>query len=159
MSLPFPHEYNSVKLSLMLTFFFPVSSLKIAYSAQLLSCFQGNENGAWHCGSFMQIIVRLAVLQDRESTANRHLSRTAWQWPGSKLPYIAAFHSQPPVTLVQAKWNHEMGFIIPFYWEEKLRYKTIKCLYIGHLVPPVLDLSLQSWLPTSTLLLLLNLQT
>lgn len=72
MSLPFPHEYNSVKLSLMLTLiFFSVLSPKIAYSAQLLSCFQGNENGAWHCGSFMQIIARLAVLQDSESTAKQ----------------------------------------------------------------------------------------
>lgn len=144
----------------LIFFFFSVLSPKIAYSAQLLSCFQGNESGAWHCGSLMQSIVRLAVFQDRESTAAWVFIKDSLTVPGASI----TLHLQPfiPNALSPSrKPNGNMKWILlsPFHREEKRRYKTSKCLYKGHVAPPRLDLNLQIWLPPGTFLLPLNLQT
>lgn len=96
MSLPFPHVQHPVKLSLYVHVdFFPLLcfsmlSPKIAYSPQLLYCFQGNENGAWHCGNLMQIAVQLAVLQDNKSAATWAFIKDSLTTPEA---HITVYHS------------------------------------------------------------------
>lgn len=56
---------------LALIFFFCFSILgpknSIFYPTALM--LSSKEKGAWHCGRFMQILVKLALLQDSKSTA------------------------------------------------------------------------------------------
>lgn len=61
----------------------------------------------------MQIIVRLAVLQGNENTAKWAFIKDSDGPRGPNYLTFAAFHSQPPVTLMQAKWKQEMDLIIP----------------------------------------------
>lgn len=99
----------------LIFFFFLVLSPKIACSVQLLYRFQGNENGAWHCGSFMQIVARLAALPGCE-IAHRQMGVYQGQARRSRsLNYLtsAAFRSRPPVALMQARQKQEMDLIIP----------------------------------------------
>lgn len=145
----------------LIFFFFLVLSPKIACSVQLLYRFQGNENGAWHCGSFMQIVARLAALPGCE---NAHRQMGVHQGQRDSPGVWITLHPQPFVPdplspSCKPDRNRRWIWLSPFYRVEKLRYETTPCLYKGLLAPSVLGLNLQIWLPLDTLLLLLRLQT
>lgn len=136
MSLPFPQEYKPVKLPLYahidFFFFLPVLSPKIAYSAQLLSCFQGNENGARHCGSFNANHSEAGCASRPREHCQTASIQDSLTVPGSTLPYICSLSFPTPLS-PSCKPNGTTRWVSlsPFYREEKLRYKTIKCLYKG----------------------------
>lgn len=107
-------------LTLIFFFFcFSVLSPKIAYSTLLLYCFQGNNDGAWHCGSLMQIIVKLAVLQDSKSTAKWAFIKDAWQPQESKLPHICSLSFTIPHHLLASQRETQDTFYYPRFTERK----------------------------------------